>query len=97
MGVAALAGGASRGIAVLTLTWLVWCRSQFDAKRAQNRKRRNVHERSSEEIEKSLSGRQDNIINDPPQKDELDALMTIDIHDNIVLVVRENAPNTSLS
>lgn len=59
VGVAALSGGASSIIILLTLTWLVWCKPQFDAKRVQKRKKQKVTLESKNDIKLASREEQD--------------------------------------
>jgi hypothetical protein len=93
VGVAALAGGASGLIIVLTSTWLVCCKPQFEAKRVQRRKKENISGKRGKKIEKPLSEKDDNIIiSDQSQKYELDMPIINDKRENIVLFDRGKSP-----
>jgi hypothetical protein len=58
VGVAALSGGASSIVVLLTLTWLVWCKPQFDAKRVQRRRKRKVAVETKDSIKPPLREKQ---------------------------------------
>lgn len=92
VGVAALAGGGSGMIVMLALTWLIWCKPQFNAKRVQKRKKQKVTKKAGSETDKSvLDGSCSTLDGHKLQQDEDHILTITDVHENIVLVEQERS------